>query len=145
MAPQDLLLHVFCLIDDQLTALNLPRLRRRGPDPTLTDSEVITIELVGEFWGLDADQLDGDDLGVGQGRGRAAGPGIREVQGLEFVVHEAEYPEQEFLWGHGGSSGRSTGGTIDLHGTADLPQQLAHRVSQGCSAAQPLGSATGNP
>jgi Transposase DDE domain len=55
MAPQDLLLHVFCLIDDQLTALHLPKLRRRGPRPTLTDSEVITIELVGEFWGLDRD------------------------------------------------------------------------------------------
>lgn len=55
MTPQDLLLCVFCLIDDQLAALNLPKLRTRGPDPTLTDSEVITIELVGEFWGLDRD------------------------------------------------------------------------------------------
>jgi len=55
MTPQDLLLQVFCLIDDQLKAPDLPKLRRRGPDPTLTDSEVITIELVGEFWGLDRD------------------------------------------------------------------------------------------
>jgi hypothetical protein len=55
VTPQDLLLQVFCLIDDQLKALNLPKLRRRGPRPTLTDSEVITIELVGEFWGLDRD------------------------------------------------------------------------------------------
>jgi hypothetical protein len=53
MPPQDLLLQVFCLIDDELKALALPR--RRGPRPTLTDSEVITIELVGEFWGLDRD------------------------------------------------------------------------------------------
>jgi hypothetical protein len=56
MSPQDLLLHVFCLVDDQLQALDLPPLRRRGPQPTLADSEVITIELVGEFWKLGTDQ-----------------------------------------------------------------------------------------
>jgi hypothetical protein len=43
-------------VDDELTALNLPRLRSRGPEPTLTDAAVIPIELVGEFWGLDADR-----------------------------------------------------------------------------------------
>ena len=56
MTPQDLLLEVFCLVDDQLQALDLGRLRRRGPQPKLADSEVITIELVGEFWKLDTDQ-----------------------------------------------------------------------------------------
>ena len=44
---------VFCLIDDQLE--DLGRLRERGPAPTLCDSEVLTIELVGEFLGLDED------------------------------------------------------------------------------------------
>lgn len=56
MAPQDLLLQVFCLVDDQLKTLDLPRLRRRGPRPALADSEVITIELVGELWKLDTDK-----------------------------------------------------------------------------------------
>jgi hypothetical protein len=56
MTPQELLLLVFCLIDDELNALGLPRLRGRGPEPTLGDSEVITIELVGEFLGLDKDR-----------------------------------------------------------------------------------------
>jgi hypothetical protein len=56
MTPQDLLLEVFCLVDDELQALNLGRLRSRGPHPTLSDSEVITIELVGEFWKLGTDQ-----------------------------------------------------------------------------------------
>ena len=56
MTPQDLLLEVFCLVDDELQALNLGRLRRRGPRPKFADSEVITIELVGEFWGLDKDR-----------------------------------------------------------------------------------------
>jgi Transposase DDE domain len=56
MTPQELLLEVFCLVDDELQALNLGRLRRRGPKPKLADSEVITIELVGEFWKLGADR-----------------------------------------------------------------------------------------
>ena len=45
---------VFCLIDDQLEGSG--RLRRRGPAPRLADSEVLTIETVGEFLGLDNDE-----------------------------------------------------------------------------------------
>ena len=56
MTPQELLLEVFCLVDDQLQALNRGRLRQRGPAPKLADSEVITIELVGEFWKLGTDR-----------------------------------------------------------------------------------------
>jgi hypothetical protein len=44
---------VFCLIDDRLK--DLGRLRARGPAPTLCDSEVLPIEVVGEFLGLDED------------------------------------------------------------------------------------------
>jgi hypothetical protein len=44
---------VFCLIDDQLK--DLRPLRGRGPAPTLCDSEVLTIEVVGEFLGIDED------------------------------------------------------------------------------------------
>lgn len=44
---------VFCLIDDRIA--DLGRLRARGPTPTLFDSEVITIEVVGEFLGIDED------------------------------------------------------------------------------------------
>src|SRR5215510_6811916 len=56
MTPQELLLVVFCLIDDEMKALCLGRLRRRGSAPRRADSEVITIEVVGEFLGLDADR-----------------------------------------------------------------------------------------
>ena len=56
MTPQELLLEVFCLVDDELQALNLGRLRQRGPKTKLSDSEVITIELVGAFWKLGTDQ-----------------------------------------------------------------------------------------
>src|SRR3712207_6647679 len=44
---------LFCLIDDRLK--DLGRLRERGPAPTLCDAEVLTIEVVGEFLGLDED------------------------------------------------------------------------------------------
>jgi hypothetical protein len=43
---------VYCLVDDWLAP---QRLRQRGPAPTLTDSEVLTIEIVGEFLGIDTD------------------------------------------------------------------------------------------
>ena len=56
MTVTDYLLHVFYLIDTQIQALNLPRLRRRGPQPRLADSEVITMELAGEFFGIDTDR-----------------------------------------------------------------------------------------
>ena len=48
-----LIVAVFCLIDDRLR--DFGRLRARGPAPTLADSEVLTIEVVGEFLGLDED------------------------------------------------------------------------------------------
>ena len=44
---------VFCLVDDQLKGR---RIRQRGPAPKLADSEVLTIEIVGEFLGLDTDK-----------------------------------------------------------------------------------------
>src|SRR5215203_4971726 len=44
---------VFCLVDDHLK--DIGRLRARGPTPTLCDSEVLTIEVVGEFLGIDED------------------------------------------------------------------------------------------
>ena len=40
---------VYCLIDDSLAQR---RLRQRGPEPMLRDSEVLTIEVLGEFLGL---------------------------------------------------------------------------------------------
>jgi hypothetical protein len=48
---------VFCLVDDFVRDLcRRWRLRRRGPAPALADSEVLTIEAVGEFLGLDTDR-----------------------------------------------------------------------------------------
>jgi hypothetical protein len=44
---------VFCLVDDHLEG---QRLRERGPQPKLSDSEVLTIEIVGEFLGIETDK-----------------------------------------------------------------------------------------
>jgi len=44
---------VFCLVDDRLQGC---RIRQRGPDPKLYDSEVLTVEIVGEFLGIDTDK-----------------------------------------------------------------------------------------
>jgi hypothetical protein len=46
------LIRVYCLIDDWLGDR---RLRARGPQPRLSDAEVLTIEVVGEFLGIDTD------------------------------------------------------------------------------------------
>lgn len=56
MDLESFIIAVFCTIDDHLLGLLAGgRLRQRGPDPILADSEVLTIEVVGEFLGLDQD------------------------------------------------------------------------------------------
>ncbi|HZY57113.1 MAG TPA: IS982 family transposase [Rubrobacteraceae bacterium] len=45
---------VFCLVDDWLKEQG--RLRQRGPAPKLSDSEVLSMEIVGEFLGIDTDK-----------------------------------------------------------------------------------------
>jgi len=57
MSTEDFIIAVFCLIDDQLKSLlNGKKLRQRGFLTKLTDSEVITMEIVSEFLGLDQDK-----------------------------------------------------------------------------------------
>ena len=53
MDLDSLIIAVFCLVDDALRQAVPSRLRRRGPRPRLSDSEVLTIEAVGEHLGLD--------------------------------------------------------------------------------------------
>jgi len=81
------LISVYCLIDDWLKG---KRIRQRGPTPRLSDSEVLTIEVVGEFLGIDTDQwlyiffrnFLGDWF-----------PALREVNRTTFVRQSAN------LWG----------------------------------------------
>ena len=56
MDLDDVIIAVFCLVDEAIpTVLDGKRLRQRGPAPTLADSEVITMEVVGEYLGLAQD------------------------------------------------------------------------------------------
>lgn len=56
MDLDDLMITWFCLIDEGLQAvLAGKRLRRSGPQSALADSEVLTMEVVGEYLGLEQD------------------------------------------------------------------------------------------
>src|SRR5690349_14257921 len=55
MSLADLLLVVFCRVDDALRHLNLDKPRSRGPAPILSNAEVVAIEVVGELLGLSCD------------------------------------------------------------------------------------------
>src|ERR687883_1256162 len=57
MDLEPLIIVVFCVVDDLVRDLCRGcRLRQRGPAPVLADSEVLTVEIVGEFLGLDTDR-----------------------------------------------------------------------------------------
>ncbi|MBF0301232.1 MAG: hypothetical protein HQK51_21165 [Oligoflexia bacterium] len=55
MLIDDFIINIFCLIDDEYDVIIKNRLRISGPNPKLKDSEVITMEIVGEFLGMDTD------------------------------------------------------------------------------------------
>jgi Transposase DDE domain len=50
-----LIVATYCLIADALPTAMPGPIRRRGPAPKLTDAEVLTLEVVGEFLGLEHD------------------------------------------------------------------------------------------
>jgi len=57
MSIEEFIIAVFCLIDDELkNLLKGKKLRQRGPTPGLEDAEVISMEIVGEFFGIDCDK-----------------------------------------------------------------------------------------
>jgi len=49
---EDIIVHLFVIVDDAYQALApiLPCQRRRGPQPRFSDSEVITVSLIIDFW-----------------------------------------------------------------------------------------------
>jgi Transposase DDE domain len=53
MDTNTLLIGVFCLVDDFMKG---QRIRKRGPQPRLSDSEVLTMEIIGSFLGIDTDK-----------------------------------------------------------------------------------------
>ena len=57
MDLDNLIINCFCIIDDAVKeVLKGKRLRERGPNPVMSDSEIITMEIVGEFKKLDQDK-----------------------------------------------------------------------------------------
>jgi hypothetical protein len=56
MDLDDFIFGVFCVVDEAIPHVTVgQRLRQRGPQPVLADSEVITMEVVGEYLGLAQD------------------------------------------------------------------------------------------
>jgi hypothetical protein len=54
---EDFIINVFCCVDDLLQEVSKTcPLRRKGFAPALSDSEIITMEIVGEYRGIDTDQ-----------------------------------------------------------------------------------------
>lgn len=55
MPLEDFIIYVYCCVEEALSKISTVNLRTRGFAPKLTDAEVITMELVGEFMGKDQD------------------------------------------------------------------------------------------
>jgi hypothetical protein len=87
---------VFCLVDDWLEGE--PKLRQRGPQPELADSEVLTIEIVGEFLGIDSEK----DLFTYFRRHYGEWfPALQEVHRTTFTRQAANlWVAKERLWQH---------------------------------------------
>jgi len=56
MSVEDFIIYVYCCVEDISRTIVSPPLRRRGFMPKLSDAEVITMEIVGEFMGKDQDK-----------------------------------------------------------------------------------------
>src|SRR3954454_1280820 len=89
MDLETLIIVVFCVVDDLVRDLCREcRLRQRGPAPVLADSEVLTVEVVGEFLGLDTDR------GLHAYFRRHFGhlfPGLRQVHRTTFARQAANW------------------------------------------------------
>jgi len=57
MSLEDFIICVYCLVEESVKKICGERkLRQRGFEPRLSDSEVITMEIVAEFLGIDTDK-----------------------------------------------------------------------------------------
>ena len=90
---------VFCRIDDALkTLLQGKRLRQRGIAPVLSDSEVLTMEAVGEFLGLSQDT---ELYSYFREHYRGFFPDLPRVHRTTFVRQAANlWKVKEQLWQH---------------------------------------------
>jgi hypothetical protein len=57
MSLEDFIITVYCLLDEELKkVLNEEKLRQRGFSPKLSDCEILTMEIVAEFLGIDTEK-----------------------------------------------------------------------------------------
>ena len=56
MSMEDFIIHVFCLVEQYYTKVVKSPLRKRGPSVKLSDTELISMEIIGEFIGLHEDK-----------------------------------------------------------------------------------------
>lgn len=57
MPIEDFIITVYCLVEDSMRKLmGAQKIRQRGFNPSLSDSEIITMEVVAEFFGIDTDK-----------------------------------------------------------------------------------------
>ena len=54
MSSEEFIIQIYCCVDDFLK--EAAKTRTRGFSPHLTDAEVITMEMIGEFWGMGSDK-----------------------------------------------------------------------------------------
>ncbi len=97
MDLDDLIVSVYCLLDDELQEwLSGRTLRQRGPKPTLSDAEVLSIEVVGEYLGFSEDKELFDYF-----RRHYAHffPALRRVHRTTFVRQAANlWKVKEYIW-----------------------------------------------
>ena len=135
MDLETLIVAVFCLVDDFVRDLcHDHRLRQRGPAPVLADSEVLTVEIVGEFLGLDTDR------GLHAHFRRHFGhlfPGLREVHRTTFLRQAANlWAVKLALWRRLARDGgaRSRGDARRQHAGAGLPLRPRAPLPRPCVA-----------
>ena len=97
MDLDDFIITAFCIIDDTMNDIfQHTRLRQRGPNPALSDSEVLTIEVVGEYLSLHQDKAIFDYF---QQHYSHLFPALRTLHRTTFVRQAANlYSVKELLW-----------------------------------------------
>lgn len=120
---------VFCIVDDWLA--EQPPLRRRGPSPSLSDSEVMTMEIVGEFMGIDTDS------GIHRYFSRHFGgwfPALGRVHRTTFARQGANlWAAKERLWRHLVSSAEASpaGGSGEILVVDSMPMPACKATRSG--------------
>ncbi|MGI8477199.1 MAG: IS982 family transposase, partial [Thermomicrobiales bacterium] len=97
MDLDDFIVTTSCLIDETIPLILAGRrLRQRGPQPLLADSEVLTMEVVGEFLGYDQDQAIYQYF---QRHYAHFFPGLRQIHRTTFVRQAANlWKLKELRW-----------------------------------------------